>query len=141
MHLLLDTSFLLPILGFETSRRVMRALPRLADHKLYYSEVSLLEALWKIVKVLKGRLAGDIQRVVEGVQAIQDSMLHAPVTAEAVEQAIRMYMMGHKDMVDNFLYSIAVSNNLKLLTIDDSLVDFIRKHRLPEEHITTPEEL
>ena len=52
-----------------------------------------------------------------------------------------MYIMGHRDMVDNLLYSIAVSNNLKLLTIDDSLVDFIRKHRLPEEHITTPEEL
>ena len=85
MHLLLDTSFLLPILGFETSQRVMRALPRLAGHRLYYSEVSLLEALWKIVKVLKGRPAGDIQRVVEGVQAIQDSMSHAPVTAEAVE--------------------------------------------------------
>ena len=68
-------------------------------------------------------------------------MLHALVTSEAVEQAIRMYIMGHRDMVDNLLYSIAVSNNLKLLTIDDSLVDFIRKHRLPEEHITTPEEL
>lgn len=141
MRLLLDTSFLLPVLGFETSQRVMRALPRLAGHELYYSEISLLEALWKIVKVLRGRPAGDIQRVVEGVQAIRDSMSHAPMTAEAVEQAIRMYMMGHRDMVDNLLYSIALANNLTLLTIDDSLVEFIRRHKLPEEHITTPEEL
>ncbi|WP_048061370.1 hypothetical protein [Hyperthermus butylicus] len=74
----------------------------------------------------------DVRRVVEGVQAIRDSMIYAPLTGEAVEQAIRMYMMGHRDMVDNLLYSIAPANNLVLLTIDDSLVDFIRRHRLPE---------
>ncbi len=140
-RLLLDTSFLLPVLGFETSQRVMKALPKLAGHELYYSEISLLEALWKIVKVLKSRPAEDIERVIEGVRAIRDSMLHAPVTAEAVEQAIRMYLMGHRDMVDNLLYSIALANNLTLLTIDDTLVDFIHRHKLPEEHVITPEEL
>ena len=117
------------------------ALPRLAGHELYYSETSLLEALRKIVEVLRGRPAGDIQRVVEGVQAIRDSVSHAPMTAEAVEQAIRMHVMGHWDMVDNLLYSVALANSLTLLTIDDSLVGFIRRHKLPEECITMPEEL
>lgn len=141
MRLLLDTSFLLPVLGFETSKRVMRVLPQLAGHELYYSELSILEALWKIVKLLQDRPREDIERVLEGIQAIRDSMSRAPLTAEAVGHAIRMYMMGHRDMIDNLLYSTAVTGNLVLLTVDDSLVTFIIEHGLPREHIITPEEL
>ena len=85
----------------------MKALPKLAGHELYYSEISVLEALWKIVKVLRGRPPRDTGRVVEGVRAVRDSMAYAPLTGEAVEQAIHMYMMGHRDMVDNLLCSIA----------------------------------
>jgi predicted nucleic acid-binding protein len=53
LRILLDTSFTLPFLGFKTSEVVMKALPRLRGHELYYSDLSILEALWKIVKVVK----------------------------------------------------------------------------------------
>ena len=35
----------------------MKALPKLAGHELYYSEISVLEALWKIVKGAEGQAA------------------------------------------------------------------------------------
>jgi len=50
LRVILDTSFLLPFLGIRTDEPVMEALPRLRGHELYYSELSVLEALWKIVK-------------------------------------------------------------------------------------------
>lgn len=137
---LLDTSFLLPIIGFETSDRVMRAFQKLGFYELYYSEISILEALWKIVKVVKG-VEEELSRIEEGIRAIRESMRHASVNGEAVKNAIHMYKLGHRDMVDNLLYSIAVSNKLKLLTVDEDLVGFVKKHGLVREYIVTPEEL
>jgi hypothetical protein len=45
LRILLDTSFTLPFLGFKTSEAVMKALPRLREHELYYSDLSATEVL------------------------------------------------------------------------------------------------
>ena len=42
-RLLLDTSFLLPILGFETSNVILKTFEKLGFYTLYYNELSLLE--------------------------------------------------------------------------------------------------
>ena len=138
-NILLGTSFLLPILGFETSERVMKAFHKLSFYNLYYNDLSLLEALWKIVKIIK--TSDQVSRVTEGVRAIRDSMKYAPLDEKAVENAIYMYRLGHKDMIDNLLYSIAVSRRLKLLTVDDTLIEFVEEHKLAREYIMAPEEL
>ena len=137
--ILLDTSFLLPVLGFETSERVMKAFQKLGSHELYYNDISILEALWKIVKVVKGA-PEEVSRIQQGVTAIKDTMRHAPITGDAVVNAIRMYMLGHRDMIDNLLLSTAITMNLKLLTVDKELIDFAKRHSL-DGNIITPEEL
>jgi len=45
LRILPDISFTLPFLGFRTSEAVAKALPRLRGHELYYSDLSVLEAL------------------------------------------------------------------------------------------------
>jgi len=137
---LLDTSFLLPILGFDTSDRVMRVFHKLASYELYYNDVSILEALWKIVKVIEGT-EEQLLRIGEGIRAIRETMKYALIDEEAIKNAIYMYRLGHKDVVDNLLYSIAASKKLKLLTVDSDLVKFIEKHGLAKDNIVTPEEL
>ena len=137
---LLDTSFLLPILGFQTSDRVMRAFQKLGSYELYYNDISLLEALWKIVKVIEGT-EKQISRIKEGIRAIEDTMIHVSIDGASIENAIYMYKLGHKDMVDNILYSIALSKNLKLLTVDKELIEFVNKHDLARHNIISPEEL
>jgi len=137
---LLDTSFLLPILGFETSSRVMRAFQRLNSYKLYYNDISVLEALWKIAKTIKGT-EEELSRIKEGIRALRDTVRYAPIDEEAVKNAMHMYRLGHRDMVDNLLYSIAISKGLKLLTVDDRLVEFVKRRNLPRDNIVTPEEL
>ena len=138
--MLLDTSFLLPILGFETSSRVMRAFQRLNSYKLYYNDISVLEALWKIAKTIKGT-EEELSRIKEGIRALRDTVRYAPIDEEAVKNAMHMYRLGHRDMVDNLLYSIAISKGLKLLTVDDRLVEFVKRRNLPRDNIVTPEEL
>jgi len=138
-EILLDTSFLLPILGFETSRRVMNAFQRLGSYKLYYNDISILEALWKIVKIIEGT-EEQISRIEEGIRAIRDTMKYVFIDEEVLKNAIYMYKLGHRDMIDNLLYSIAISRELKLLTVDEDLIKFIEKHNLPK-NIITPEEL
>ncbi len=68
-------------------------------------------------------------------------MKYARISEEAVKNAIYMYRLGHKDIVDNLLYPIAQSENLKLLTIDEELIEFVEKHGLTKEVVIEPEEL
>ena len=138
--LLLDTSFLLPIMGFETSNAVMRAFEKLSLYTLYYSDISLLEASWKIVKAVRMN-EERITRISEGVKAIRTTMNNVPIDEKSFKRAIEMYKMGHKDMVDNLLYSVAALRELKLLTVDTELLEFVGKHGLSRKNIITPSEL
>jgi hypothetical protein len=53
---LLDTSFLTLFLGLATDEAMIEFLPRLKEMKLFYSELSILEAIWKIAKSLRRRI-------------------------------------------------------------------------------------
>jgi len=123
----------------------MRSLPRLARYRLYYSELSILEALWKISKYIQslpeGQRSGAMERVRQGLEAIEDGMERAPVTAEAAALALRLRLLGHRDMVDNLLYATALSSGLKLLTVDEELRRFIASKGLPASVLAAPEEV
>lgn len=93
LFLLLDASLLLPILGFETSDRIMMAFQKLGSYELCYSEISILEALWKIVKTIKG-VEEELSRIEEGITAIRETMRHVPINSEAVENVIHVYKPG-----------------------------------------------
>jgi predicted nucleic acid-binding protein len=118
----------------------MAAFHRLRDYELYYNDISILEALWKIVKTIRGA-EEEIARIVEGVRAVRESLKYAPIDEEALRNALYMYRLGHSDMIDNLLYSIAVSRSLRLLTVDRDLVEFVARHGLPRDALATPEEL
>ena len=143
--LLLDTSFLLPILGYRVSDRVMRVFERLKGVRLFYSELSILEALWKVSKMVAGLPAEErreaVERVSAGLQSIEAYMERVEVVPEAVRLALDMYARGHRDMVDNLLYASAVSHEIALLTVDEKLVRFVERAGLPRNNILLPEEL
>jgi len=136
-RVLLDTSFILPFLGFKTDEVVMKTLPKLRNYDLYYSDLSLLEALWKIVKVIKRE---DLGIVVEGLKLIKRDLSLLDIDERAVEVALTLYICGHKDLIDNLLYGIAVSKNTKFLTVDKTLKDFVKEQGYVDVFIH-PEEL
>lgn len=92
------------------------------------------------MKIIKGTRE-ELLRIKEGITAIRETMKYSPIDEKAIESAIRMYRLGHKDMIDNLLYSIAVSNKLRLLTVDEDLMKFIEKRNLIKDSIVMPEEL
>ena len=118
----------------------MEAFHKLSLYELYYSDISLLEALWKIAKTIKGSKE-ETARIKEGIKALRSTAKQVNIEEKAVENTINMYKLGHKDMIDNLLYSTAKTGKLKLLTVDKSLIKFIEKHEPSKENIIHPKEL
>ncbi len=133
LRVLLDTSFILPFLGFRTNREVMEAIPLLRECEVYYSELSILEALWKIVK--KVRDERDLEVVLLGLELLQQDLKRVDLDPRAVRIAVEMYAVGHRDMVDNLLYGAALSEGLKFLSIDEELRKFIESRGLEDVFI------
>ncbi|MCC6030926.1 MAG: PIN domain nuclease [Desulfurococcales archaeon] len=136
-QILLDTSFLLPFLGFKTDDIIINTLPKLRRYYLYYSDLSLLEALWKISKIVKKE---NLEIIIEGIRLIKKDLYHIRLDERAIEIAINLYMLGHKDLIDDLLYGIAISQDLMFLSIDRSLESFIKEHGY-ENVFIHPEEI
>ena len=60
--------------------------------------------------------------------------------SETFNDALRLYLLGHKDMVDNILYASSTRLSLNLLTLDNELREFIRERRL-KDTLTSPDQL
>ena len=142
-EILLDTSFLLPILGFNLGQSVEEGLKRFEkmDVTLYYSQFSLLEALWTAARsVRRGRF--NAGRFKAGLLSLTMSPRFMRITEniKVYIEALRLYEMGHKDIIDNILYQDSRVFNLRFLTVDGELREFIRDGGLRDTTIT-PEEL
>ncbi len=51
---------------------------------------------------------------------------------ETFIKALELYELGHKDLIDNILYASSVHLNLKLLTLDTELKEFIKNEELKD---------
>ena len=54
-------------------------------------------------------------------------------------EALKLYELGHADLIDNMLYADARQMGLKLLTLDEELRDFILNAGLEDVFITLDE--
>ena len=135
LRILLDTSFLLPTLGIDVGDDVRECLERLNNvtAELHYSRFSLLEALWIAARLVKSG-SFDMERFVQGLRSIVESGRYVKVNEDywVFKEALEMYVLGHKDMIDNILYATSTSLNLKLLTVDSELKEFIRTKGLKD---------
>jgi PIN domain nuclease of toxin-antitoxin system len=133
LRILLDTSFVLPTLGIDTGREVSESLRKLDEVKaeLYYSRFSILESLWIVAKLAKNNTF-DADRFSQGLRSILEGGRYKGIeeNSKVFEEAIRLRIIGHRDMIDNVLYSTSLHFNLKLLTLDDELKEFVRKNKL-----------
>jgi PIN domain nuclease of toxin-antitoxin system len=136
-------------MGFKTDEVVMNCIEKLRDYEVYYSELSILEALWKITKKIRELSSGQnynrndiVEIVVNGIRAIRRDLNRAEIAEEAVKEAIKLYMLGHRDLIDNILYGItATQEDMKFLTIDESLKAFIKSRNLRSDVFIEPLDL
>ena len=142
-RVLLDTSFILPSLGIDVGEEVSKGLKGLADIKaeVYYSRFNVLESLWVAAR-LSTSAAFDREIFSTGLRSIIEGGRYGKVEedSETFNDALRLYMLGHKDMVDNILYASSTRLNLKLLTLDNELKGFIRQRGL-KDTLISPDQL
>ena len=138
--ILLDTSFILPLLGIDvTSSKVRTGWNKLqsGSNDIYYTELNLYEA----TRVAAGKIRNgefDSNRYRAGVNSIVfgGKFNKALLQPDAYNQALDYWIMGHHDLFDNLLYVISLQNDLRFLTIDDVLRDFIEENNLPNTLIS-----
>jgi PIN domain nuclease of toxin-antitoxin system len=133
LKVLLDTTFILPSLGIDVGEEVLKGLSKLAQIKvnIYFSRFSILETLWIAARLSKSpNFNTEIFKL--GLRSILEGKRYMKVeeSSEIFDEALRLYMLGHKDMIDNILYATSTNLNLKLLTLDKELKEFIHEKGL-----------
>ena len=137
LRVLLDTAFILPTLGIDVGEEVVKGLKKLEGAEIYYSKFSVLESLWVATRVMKGR-SFDVERFSQGLRSVIESGRYEMVEEgyRVFKDALKLYALGHKDMIDNILYVASVNLDLKFLTIDSELMKFVRDKGLKEIFVT-----
>lgn len=135
LRVLLDTSFILPSLGVDVGEEASKGLKKLNDIKaeIYYSCFSILESLWVVARLLRGKTI-NAERFRLGLRSVLESGRYTKVEedSETFNEALRLHMLGNRDMIDNILYANSTRFNLKLLTLDNELKEFIRRKGLAD---------
>jgi len=133
LKVLLDTTFILPSLGIDVGEDVSKSLKKLAQIKadIYCSRFSILETLWVGARLSKTTNFNP-ESFKMGLRSILESGRYMKVeeNSEIFNEALRLYMTGNKDMIDNILYASSTHLNLKLLTLDAELKQFINEKGL-----------
>lgn len=143
MRVLLDSTYLLPIFGIEVvgltvnDYRVLKRMVRKGVLTLYYSPISWVEIVGKIAREImaagKGGFRTDLAQ--DMVKAALDSITRSGVlqevvpTARDLELALKMRLLGHRDVIDNLLYSMAFNNRMIFLSMDRALRDFVEENK------------
>ncbi len=145
---LIDSSYILPALGIEVrgvSNKDLGELDRLyrsGKVSFHYTSVIWIEIIPKIVREYsKIGLFNPIQRINDVILILQNTFKHIEPGRQALIEATRLRQLGHRDMIDNILYGVAVENNLYLLTMDSTFKEFLKTHNLKHEILLTHKQL
>ncbi|MGQ4914737.1 MAG: PIN domain-containing protein [Candidatus Asgardarchaeia archaeon] len=135
-RILLDTTFLLPTLGISV-KNSDEVYKKLKNYVVYISRYSILEALW-VLNSFKKRGYYSEKTVREGLDSLllNNRFMKIDETPEALILSMKLYDLGHRDLIDNLLYSIAYTSDLLFLTVDDKFMKFIEKIKMKDIFIT-----
>ena len=139
LSVLIDTSFLLPALGIEIEEEAMKVIPLFRKLDVYYLEIALLEAMWKVLKIVD---RAKLERVRLGIEAVRNTYRVLEPPPEAYIDAIRIYDEGHRDYIDALHYATAKALGIPWLTLDNRFIEFLKSRSYPVESIIlTPRDL
>lgn len=119
---LIDTSFLLPALGVDVENEVLDSIALFRRAEVFYLEVALVEAMWKILRVIP---PSGMDRVAIGLEAIKRTYQVVDPPPEAYVEAAKIYHRGHRDYIDALHYSVAKALAIPFLTIDRAFIRYL----------------
>ena len=86
----------------------------------------------------KERLKANIEDIVDvAVESLLNSGFYKWLspTAESVKQAFKLRMLGHRDNIDNLLYTTSALEDMLLLTMDEDLKDFLLRNNFKADNL------
>ena len=127
LRVLLDTTYLLPIVGIdvegiEKPLRVLSELHRLGNIEIFYTPFNILEILGKL-----SRMNFDRKRVELGLKSIREAFRVTHPTIRGYLKALELRRKGFKDLIDLLLYTTSKTRRLSFLTRDEKLAEFLRE--------------
>ncbi len=138
--LLIDTTFILPTLGISIESYAMKAYRLLIFFDVYYSEISIVEAFWSILRKVEPSTK-NIHRLLEGLEAIIRTYSLITIKPGDYILAYDIYREGHRDYIDTLLYALAYNNGLLFLTIDKEFARFLEEKGYETSLIVFPDDL
>jgi predicted nucleic-acid-binding protein len=135
LKVLIDTSFLLPALGVEVEKEVTEAIKNFQNAEVFYLEESLLEAMWKVLRVVAPE---ELKIVEEGLNAIRNTYKVLLPRSSSYARAYTLYRKGHRDLIDNLLYAVSIDEKIFFLTIDRTFIRFLKLAKEDTSLILTP---
>ncbi len=135
LRVLLDSTYILPAFGISVKgleEKDLEALERLRVQRkvrFYYVPVIWVELVPKVVKEYQSRGVPVKPSIFERVAlALENTAERVDPTPQALALAARLRILGHRDMIDNILYAVAVEGNMLLLTMDERFREFLHDH-------------
>jgi PIN domain nuclease of toxin-antitoxin system len=130
VDILLDSIFLLPTFGVEVEDIGADDLKALKDSSkkvgLYCSYVSFVEVIGKLAR---NSTEANFEAINLAIRSLLESGTYGWVypSAKATALAFELRAKGHRDNIDNILYSTALDAGMRFLSMDEELKDFLSR--------------
>ncbi|WP_243666317.1 PIN domain-containing protein [Vulcanisaeta sp. JCM 16159] len=103
--------------------------------EFYYTQYNIIEILGKL-----SRLNYDEDTVMRGLKIINDEFILTEPTIDGYIKALSLKRRGFNDLIDLLLYATAVTRDLKLLTRDKDLIQFLMREGEPINNVLSEED-
>lgn len=150
IKVLLDSTYILPSFGVEVEGLSIDHITRLREVsikgkvKFHCLSVIWIEVIGKICREKERLREKEIEKVIDiAIKSLLDSGFYKWLTptSEAIKLAFKLRMLGHRDNIDNLLYSISQKNNMLFLTMDEDFKKFLLKNNFKVDNLINHEDL
>jgi len=141
--LILDTSFIVPLLGINISGQPL-VIKKLSGVKFLYPILMLPELIGVLFKILKKERVDTIpiEVLVSFDALIYGGLVELiPPDSSDVELVYELIKLGWKDVFDGILYATAEKLRVLALTLDVEFRNFLKKQGFNYWMLVTPKDL
>ena len=140
---LLDTSYLLPLVGIEVEEISSEDYNKILQQKLYYPLSMIAELIGVIAKEVKKAELDELpEDAIDSFNSIVFGRGINIVLPEGsdVEIACKLIKSGWNDIFDALLYATGKRMDMKILSLDKEFKKFLREHGYDYEIIVSHKE-
>ncbi len=137
-RIILDTSFLLPYIGLKIKEFDIENIKLLKNIELYYPYVMLPELIGTVIKIARRKMLKSIpETALKGFNSIVygDHIHLINLVDQDLKIAYSLMLNGLKDMFDAMFYATSRRTGIKAITLDDSLVRFLKENNFNIENV------